>query len=329
MSQKILVTGKIFLSNNINIFKEQGFDVELQKEYIDENALVNVLVGKDAYILGGREVATKEVINKTNRLKVIAIMGSGYQSFVDLDAANQKGIVVTNTPDSNTRAVAEMTIGFMLSMRRKIFFINHLTKTGQWCDDIVSKDLYGQVLGIIGMGKIGIMVAHIAHYGFGMNIIYHNRNTKPAVAQYLGAKKVSMDELLNVSDFISIHCPITKETKDMIGEEEFSKMKKSAILINNARPHVVKPDALYTALKERKIAGCAMDGYYTEFSPNPNNDPYGLLKLPDEIFLVSSHVAYLTKDSIIKMCDLATNSVINVLKGKKDEYIVNPEVWGN
>ena len=325
MSAKILITGETFLSNNVDILKQKGYDIEVRTKHLDEDALVDALTGKDVYILGGVETATAGAIKRTNGLKIIAVMGTGYQSFVDADAATQKGIVITNTPNTNSRAVAEMTIGFMLSMRRKISFINHLTKTGGWRDDIVSKNLHGQTLGIIGMGAIGSIVAEIAHNGLGMNIVYHSRSPKPVIEERVKAKKVTLEKLLSQSDFVSLHCPTTQETTHMVGELQFKMMKKTAILVNNARPQVVEPNALYTALKEGYIAGCAMDGYYSEPAPSPENDSYGLLNLPDEIFLVSSHLAYLTEDSIQKMCDLATTSVINVLEGKEDKHIVNPE----
>lgn len=325
MSINVLVTGKICLSRHLALLEENGYAIDVYTECFGEDALVDALVGKDAYILGGLEIATRKVVERTKGLKIIAVMGAGYQSLVDVEAATRKGIVITNTPNTNARAVAEMTLGLMLSLRRKLSSINHLTKAGTWREDIVSNNVYGNVLGIIGMGAIGSLVAEMAYRGFGMRILYHSRSAKRGVEERVGAQKVPLDQLLRLSDVISLHCPIIPETMDLIGEHEIRLLKKRAVLINTARPDVVNPNALSRALRAGRIAGCAMDGYYIEPAPKPAQDPYGLLKLPDDIFLLTSHVAYLTEDSIQRMSECATTSIMNVLGGKDDKHIVNPE----
>jgi lactate dehydrogenase-like 2-hydroxyacid dehydrogenase len=138
-----------------------------------------------------------------------------------------------------------------------------------------------------------------------------------------------LEELLRMSDIVSLHCPLTKETMGLIGIEQLQMMKNSALLINVARAKLVDPEALSTALRDSTIAGCAMDGYYIEPAPSPEKDPYGLLELPDEVFLVTSHLAYLTEDSIRKMSELAANSIINLLSGGDWNYVVNPDYLRN
>jgi lactate dehydrogenase-like 2-hydroxyacid dehydrogenase len=219
-----------------------------------------------------------------------------------------------------------MAIALMLSMARKVPFINQLTKSGRWRNDLVTRTLFHSTLGIIGMGAIGSLVADIARHGFDMNILYANPTVKPPVEQRTGAKRVSLEELVRVSDVISLHCPLTPETTNLIDDSQFRLMHPHALLINTARPHLVDPAALAVALNTRRIAGCAMDGYYIEPAPSPQADPYGLLLLSDEVFAVTSHLAYLTEDSIQKMCELAAWSVINVLEGQgRAMPMVNPE----
>ncbi len=323
---KALITGQTFVEEVKQKLEQAGFEISNPTKHLEEADLIEALQGVDAYLLGGVEKATAKAIMSADNLKVIAFLGVGYESFVDVDAATKRGIAVTNTPRANTEAVAEMTIGMMLAMRRQIPYINAAAKAGQWREDIVSRNLQGNKLGIIGMGAIGQVVARRAHKGFDMEILYYSRTRKEHIEAEIGAQFVSLDALLTQSDFVSIHCTFTPETKGMIGAREIALMKEDAILINTARPWIVQPEALYEALVNRRIAGAAMDGYYIEPAPRPEEDPYKLLQLPDDVFIITTHLAYLTEDSIYTMCDMAANSVISILvKQEEYPYIVNPE----
>jgi glyoxylate reductase len=323
MPFQILVTGRTFEQHFLKVLRERGFVVEFHSEHLTEAELKQALKNKDAFILGGVEFVSAKALESNDTLKVIAVAAVGYQSYVDLQAATRKGILVTNTPNANARATAEMTISLMTSLWRQVAYLNSEVKKGQWPDDVVAGALQGAVLGIVGAGTIGSIVAEIAAFGFGMEILYHSRSAKPELEKRTRARRMSLEELLRESDVVSLHVPLTDETKYMIDSAEFSLMKPTTILVNTARPRVVAPQALQKALSTKSIAGCAMDGYYDE-PPSEEIDRYRLLNLPDDVFLITPHVGYLTHQSIYKMSALATDSVINILEGRPWKYVVNP-----
>ncbi len=164
---------------------------------------------------------------------------------------------------------------------------------------------------------------------FGMRVLYCNRSQKVDVETAASAERSTLADLLKRSDIVSLHLPIIPETTGMIGAAELATMKPDAFLINAARPMLVEPHALATALRAKTIAGCAMDGYYIEPVPDRSKDPFWLLALDDEVFIVSPHVAYLTQRSILKMCQMATDSVIRILNNEPWEHIVNSECRPN
>jgi lactate dehydrogenase-like 2-hydroxyacid dehydrogenase len=324
MPLQVLVSGRTFEQEFLELLRKQGYEVEFHPEHLAESDLCELIRGKDAFILGGVEFVSAKTIESGSNLKVIAVAAVGYESYVDVQAASNKGIAVTNTPKANARATAEMTIALMTALWRKVPYLNSESKSGHWRDDVVSGTLQGAVIGIVGAGTIGSIVAEIAALGLGMEVLYHSRSVKPQLEEKTGARKVSFEELLRRSDVVSLHVPITNETRGLVDEHELSLMDSRAILVNTARPQVVSPHALLKALSTKSIAGCAMDGYYDE-PPVKGSDRYGLLGLSDEVFLLSPHVGYLTYRSIHDMCELATESVIDILQGRSWKHIVNPD----
>jgi glyoxylate reductase len=325
MPFKVLVTGRTFREEFVQLLRDKGYEVEHRTDQkIDESTLSRLLRDKNALLLGGVEYASRKVLQEAARLKVVAVAAVGYHSYVDVEAATRQGIAVTNTPEVNARATAEMTVALLLALKRQVPFTTRAAKKGRWLDDLISDNLYGGTLGIIGMGEIGSLVAEIMSLGFGMRVVYHSRSPKRETERRIGCERLPLEELLGVSDVVSLHVPITPETKWMIGQRQLKLMKRSAILVNTARPHVVAPRALYNALNENRIAGCAMDGYFVEPPPPLGKDRYGLLTLPDDKFIVTPHIGYLTRNSIQKMCEIATNSVISILEGRECPYVVNP-----
>ena len=324
MPLQILVTGRTFEQHFLTVLSARGYSVEFHPEPLPEAELKERLKNKDAFIHAGVEYVSARALESNSTLKVIAVVAVGYQSYVDVEAATRQGILVTNIPNANARATAEMTISLMTSLWRKVAYLNSETKKGNWPDDVVANTLQGAVLGIIGAGAIGSIVAEIAAFGLGMTILYHSRSGKPELEMRTRARRVSPGELLSESDVVSLHVPITDATRGLIGEAELASMKRSAILVNTARPQVVVGDALSRALLTRSIAGCAMDGYYDE-PPASGIDQYGLLDLPDDIFIITPHVGYLTHQSIYTMSELAMESVIAVLEGRSWKHVVNPQ----
>lgn len=325
MPFKVLVTGQTFREEYLRLLQDNGYEVEHRTEQkVDEPTLLRILRDKDAFILGGVEYASRRVLRAAKRLKVVAVVAVGYESYVDEKAATSQGIAVTNIPHANARATAEMSVALLLALKRQIPFVNGAAKKGKWRDDLITDGLNGETIGIVGMGMIGSLVAEMTKLSFGMRVVYHSRSGKPDVEKRTGGVRLPLEELLCVSDVVSLHVPITPETKWMIGARQFKLMKRSAVLINTARPQVVAPRALSHALRNNLIAGCAMDGYYTEPPRSQSEDEHGLLTLPDHKFIVTPHIGYLTRDSIQKMCELATKSVMSILEGRGWAHIVNP-----
>jgi len=210
----------------------------------------------------------KQLMDRAKRLKVVANYGVGYDN-IDVQYAKQKGIAVTNTPQSTTIATANFAMGLMLSLLRNIVTTDRWLRQGDvipfWGHkSTMGEAIGGKTLGILGMGRIGKAVAKRAH-AFDMPIIYHNRNRLPlAEEQAFHAHYVSFDELLSQSDILSIHTPLTPSTKGLIGAKELSKMKKGAYIVNTGRGGILQSQALIEALNANHLAGAALDVFVNE-----------------------------------------------------------------
>ena len=256
-------------------------------------------------------------------LRIISNYAVGFDN-IDIKAASDRGIVVTNTPcEEVNEAVAEHTFALLLSLARHIAESDRAVRNGAykgWEPDIfLGPSISGKTLGVIGLGRIGTMVAKLAK-GFGMNIIYNKSKPDPEIEKELGAKFHKLDELLKSSDFISLHVPLTEETRHMINEKTLSKIKKGALLINTARGPVVDEFALVNALKSGQLGGVALDVFDNE--PNINPELIGM-----ENIIFTPHIASATVPAREKMAQLAVGAILDFTKGKKPENIVNPEVW--
>ena len=257
---KILVCDRID-PEGIEKLREAGFDVkfltrrEMLKEEIRE---CNVL------IVRSRTKVTRDLIERGRCLKLIARAGSGLDN-IDLKAAEERGIAVVNALEAPADSVAELTIGLMIALARKITFADASMKRGEWLKkELKGFLLKGKKLGLIGLGNIGLRVARIAK-AMGMKILVTKRSPpSPQLLEELGADFLSLDELLRQSDIISLHVPLTEETKHMIDVEEINKMKNGVFLINTARGEVVNEKAILNALKTGKLGGVALDVYGTE-----------------------------------------------------------------
>lgn len=325
MAFRLLFTGDTLSEADKKRIKDLGFELVIQRADLTEDELVAALTDVDVYILGGAEKATDKVLNAAKSLKILAFFGVGYQSFVNIEAASQNGIVVTNTPGANAESVAEFTLCLIVDAVKKLTFLANQTKQGVW-KEIRTWNLKGRYLGIIGMGTVGYTVAKIASQGFGMNILYNSRSKKPAIERELGAKFMPLDDLCKTADVISIHASYSPETIGLIGKKQFETMKPTAVLVNAARAEIVDPRELFVALKDNKIACAAMDGYYVEPVPHPSQDKYGLVGLSDEKIVISPHTAYLTEDAMNTMLDMCLNSIVNLINNKTDAFIVNPHI---
>lgn len=257
------------------------------------------------------------------QLKVISNFAVGFDN-IDVPAATARKIPVGNTPDVLTDATADFAFALLMAVARRLTEGERYVHAGNWKTwgpmTLLGVDIQGATLGLVGLGRIGRAVARRA-LGFDMRVIYYDpseKKTEPA----LKAKRVDFETLLAESDFISLHTPLTPDTRHMIDSEAFSKMKPSAVLINTARGPVVDPEALYEALKERRIFGAGLD--VTEPEPLPLDSP--LLTL-DNLVIVP-HIASASKTSRDQMSWMAAQNLIAGLKGERLPNCVNPQVYG-
>ncbi|HJY98462.1 MAG TPA: D-glycerate dehydrogenase [Patescibacteria group bacterium] len=257
------------------------------------------------------------------QLKIVSNYAVGFDN-VDVQALTDRGIPVTNTPsDEVNEAVAEHTWALMLALARRIVEADEATRNGGykgWEPDIyLGINLIGKTLGIIGLGRIGSMVARRAH-GYNMTVLYNKKTPDPEAESELGVKFSGLDDLLKQSDFVSLHVPLTEETRHMINKETLGKMKQGAFLINTARGPVVDERDLVEALRSGHLGGAALDVYDNEPVIAPE-----LLAAPNTI--TTPHIASATWEARAKMGEQATSAILDTFSGKKPENLVNPEVW--
>ncbi|MEM3013085.1 MAG: hydroxyacid dehydrogenase [Candidatus Bathyarchaeia archaeon] len=288
MSVKILVCDPVDVEG-VERLRQYGFLVDVLPS-IEQSELERVIKDYDALIVRSRTKVTARLIEKGSRLKVIGRVGAGIDN-IDLEAAKKRSIAVLNTPEAPADSVAELTIGLMLNLVRKISYADHCLKEGKWAKkEIEGTLLKGKTLGLIGLGNIGTRVAKIAK-ALGMKILVTKR-TPPSreLLDLLDAKFVPLKELLMRSDIISVHVPLTEQTSNMIGAEEFKLMKKGAILINTSRGNVIDENALLEALKSGKLGGAGLDVFCSE--PPVNLE---LVRLPNVV--CTPHIGAQTEEA--------------------------------
>ena len=281
--------------------------------------LLAALGDVDGLLSGAMLPIDAEILAAAPRLRVISNFGVGFDN-IDLDAATRQGVIVCNTPGVLVAAVADLTIALILSLARRLPESERFVRDGRWAPGAAMElgtDLAGRTLGVVGLGRIGRAVASRAQ-AFGMDVCFHDRFREPArdVAFCLYR---DLDELLRESDFVTLHVNLVDETKGLIGARELALMQPSAYLINTARGQVVDQAALIDALRERRIAGAALD--VLEQEPPPADDP--ILHLPNVIVL--PHIGSATAETRRAMLDLAVDNLLAALRGETAAHIVNPE----
>lgn len=266
----------------------------------------------------------RQLIESAPALKVISQMAVGYDN-IDLAIATAHKIPVGYTPDVLTNATAEFTWALLMAAARRVVEGDRFTRAGQWQtwepDLLLGADIAGATLGIVGMGRIGQAVARRAK-GFEMRILYSDRNPCDAELEHaLGAEFVSFEQLLQESDFVTIHTPLTEETHHLFSDRQFEQMRQSAILINTARGSIVDPEALYRALSNHQIAAAALD--VTDPEPIPTDSP--LLALNN--LIITPHIGSASRPTREKMANMAIANLIAGLKKDRLPHCVNPEVY--
>lgn len=278
----------------------------------DPEQLTARLPGKQALICLLTDRIDRAVLEAGTDLRIVANVAVGYDN-IDVAAARARGIVVTNTPDVLTEAVAEFTWALILAVTRRVVEGDRLVRRGAWTgwalDLLLGMELRGKCLGIVGAGRIGRAVARRAP-GFGMTVVTASaRGRSQERSGPSDLPRVSLDELLVSADVVSLHVPLTPETRHLIDRRALARMKRSAYLVNTARGAVVDEEALVWALRERLIAGAALDVYEDEPRVHP-----GLLDL--ENVVLAPHLGSATADTRTAMADLAAENVLAVLAGR-------------
>lgn len=285
---------------------------------MEPDKLMNAVKGAKGLIVGADKIS-REVIEDAEELRIIARHGIGFDN-IDVKFATQRGIVVTYTPHVNADSVADFTLGLMLSLARKIPWSHTSTQAGRWESvKFIGNELSGKTLGILGLGEIGSRVASRAST-FGIKVVYYQRHRDERREKELNARYVPLRELLGMSDFLSIHVPLTDTTRGMIGEQELKLMKPVSFLINTARGQIVDENALYAALRDRRIAGAALDVYVKE----PPVIDFSLFKLDNVI--VTPHIAAYTHEAIERMDMTVAQDLVLFLQNKRPQHVANPEV---
>lgn len=280
---------------------------------VTEDDLISLIGGVDGIITGSHPY-TRRVISAADKLKIISRTGAGFDT-IDLEAATERGIIITTTPDANSESVAELAMGLMLSVARCIPQGDRKIRRGGWSPHI-GVELYQKTLGIVGLGKIGKRLAKRAR-GFDMTILAYDLYQDEAFAAEYGVTYLPLDELLSRADFVSIHSPLTPETSGLIGEPELKLMKPTAYLVNTARGPIVHELSLIKALGAGWIAGAGLDVFSQE---PPTNNP--LLSI--ENVVLGPHVAASTEEALYRMGRGAAENVVNVFEGKQPLGVVNP-----
>ena len=302
----------------------ENFELSLNEKgrFLSEEEMISKVGDADALVCLGTEKIDKEIMDAGKRLKIIANYAVGYNN-IDVDYATKKDIMVTNTPGVLTETTADLTWALLMAIARRIVEGDGLTRAGKftgWKPDLLlGSDIHGKTLGIVGFGRIGQAVAKRAS-GFDMKVLYHDvRPVAQEIEQAYKATYVDLDTLLKQSDFVSLHVPLTDSTYHLMDEGKLALMKPTAYLINAARGPVIDEQTLVKVLKERKIAGAALDVYEKEPELSP-----GLSEL-DNVVLVP-HLGSATQQTRGAMSQIVAENVIAALSGENPPNLVNKEL---
>ncbi len=265
--------------------------------------------------------ATAALLERCPKLLCVSTSGAGYDT-VDVAACTEAGVIVVNQAGANAQAVAEHTIGMMLGLAKRIDECDRRLRRerGFAREELMGRNITGKTLGLIGLGHVGTRVAHLAR-AFDMTVLAYDPYLSAEEIARRGARSVTMNELLEQSDFVSVHCPRTDETLGMIGAQAFARMKPGAAFVTTARGGIHDEAALFAALQSGRVSGAGVDVWDKE--PPPLEHP--LLTLDNVI--ATFHTAGVTAEARRNVAQVAADQVVGVLKGERPPRLVNPEAW--
>lgn len=317
---KVLVSDAISDSGLKALYSHEAFTVD-KKAGIPAEELAAIIGEYDALIVRSQTQVTEELLNQADRLRVIARAGVGVDN-IDLNAATKKGILVINAPGANTIAAAEHTMAMMLSLARRIPLAHMSTSSGKWeRGAFKGVELYEKTLGVVGMGKIGAEVSKRAK-SFGMNILGYDPYLTEERAGQMGITKASLDDIAQHADFITVHTPLTKETKGLVNDEYIAKTKEGVRIINCARGGIIDEAALVRGLNSGQVAGAAIDVFESE--PASNRE---LLTHPNAV--VTPHLGASTVEAQEKVAQEVSQEIIDIFEDDAIRHAVNmPQISG-
>jgi D-3-phosphoglycerate dehydrogenase len=298
----------------MKILEEQGYELILNPydRTLTETELMDMIQGVEGMIAGSDKVTAAVLAAGVPTLKIVAKQGVGYNT-IDVVSAKEQKIDVTITPGANSKSVADLAMGLMLSIARNVPAMDRKIREKGWYRH-TGVELAGKVLGIVGMGNIGGEVAKRA-FAFGMKILAYDVYPRQDFIDQYGVTYVSLDEIFTKSDFVSLHAPAIKDTIGMVNIDRLRSMKKTAFIINTARGELIIEDDLYEALSTGVIAGAALDVYQNE----PPADSK-LVDLPN--IVLTAHSGAYTKEAIVNAGVIAAEEIVRVLSGEKAKYSV-------
>ena len=323
MKPRVLVTKHVYPEAVQMLRGPFDVDYEETDDGLTADALLARALGCQGVMSQLTDKWSAPVIAQLEGVRILANVAVGFDN-IDVPAATAHGVYVTNTPDVLTETTADFAFALLMAAARRVAEGHAYVHSGEWkkwmIDLLVGQDIWGQTMGIFGIGRIGLAVARRAH-GFGMRILYCDDQPASAeIAAELKLERVSKQELLRQADFISLHVPLLPSTRHLIGAEELRLMKPTAILVNTARGPVVDEPALAAALKAKQIAYAGLDVFEDEPRVHPD-----LLKLDNVV--LTPHIASASVTTRRRMSTLAAENIIAALTGQKPANLVNPELW--
>jgi len=319
---KIYITRRI-PEVGIKMLQDKGYEVDVNPEdkVLSKDELISALKQKeyDAVLCLLTDTIDGEVFDASPNTKIFANYAVGYNN-IDIEEANKRGVMITNTPGVLTETVAEHAFGLLLSIAQRIAEGDRFTRAGKyvgWAPMLMlGNDITGRTLAILGLGRIGARVAHHASRGFEMKIIYYDiKRNEEFEKEYNAEFRESVDDLLKEADFVSVHVPLLDSTHHLISKEKLSMMKPSAYLVNTSRGPIIDEAALVEALKNKTIKGAALDVY--------ENEPalaHGLIELPNVV--LTPHSASATEETRGKMAELSALNIIAVAENQTPPNLV-------
>jgi glyoxylate reductase len=320
---RIFITRPLFQETVRRLRADVVVDENPEDRVLSKAELIHQLAGMAGVIPLVTDAVDREVLQTAPSLKVVANFGVGVDH-IDVRAATELGIVVTNTPGVLTETTADLAWSLLMASARRIVEADNFMRSTQFTawgpKMLLGHDVYGKTLGIIGFGRIGQAIARRAR-GFNMKVIFTDAGgVKDNVVRELGVTRVSLEELLRASDYVTLHVPLVPQTTHLLDDRAFEMMKPSCIVINTSRGPVVDEKALVRALKNGRIAGAALDVFEREPQVEPE-----LLEMNNVV--LAPHIGSGSYETRLKMSEMAADNLLSVLKGQRPPNMVNPDVW--